>query len=285
VNGASGALVTLARISEGSGGERIREPIPGAADFARFTSIAVHDLRSPLQVISGFAALLERLYGPRLDDQGRDFVRWILAGAARMEALMAGLLVYAQIGAGPVEVAPVDLGSVVQDVMTALADTGAAGGGEVTWDGLPVVAGNADQLRHLLRNLVTNALRFVADDTTPAVQITAQNSVDGWCVAVADNGIGIDPAAREDIFEMSTRLHSQERYPGSGMGLAICRRIVTAAGGRIWVDAGDNGGSVFRFTIPPGTIPPGTVPHSTVPADTLRPDTLPSDTLPPDIGD
>ncbi len=163
---------------------------------------------------------------------------------------MAGLLAYAQIGASPVVIAPVDLGSVVQDAITGLADTMAAGGGEVTWEALPVVVGNAEQLRHLLRNLVTNALQFVAEGTRPVVNITAENWVDGWCVAVADNGIGIDPAAREDIFEMSKRLHSQERYPGNGMGLAICRRIVSAAGGRIWVDPGHEGGSVFRFTIP-----------------------------------
>jgi light-regulated signal transduction histidine kinase (bacteriophytochrome) len=112
------------------------------------------------------------------------------------------------------------------------------------------VVGDAVQLRQLFQNLVANATKFVADGTTPDVHVSAERLPDGWCVTVADNGIGVDPARREEVFGMFRRLHSREDYDGTGIGLAICKRIVVRQGGSIWVDANPSGGSWFRFTIP-----------------------------------
>ncbi|MGH9277640.1 MAG: sensor histidine kinase, partial [Acidimicrobiales bacterium] len=228
------------------------DPVRSSEELLEFASIAAHDLRSPLQVISGFAALLERGYGPALDERGREFIGWISASAARMEALIDALLEYARVGAAP-EPVPVDLECVVEDAVGRLGAEIARTGATVTWDPLPVVAGEPGRLTQVLQNLVANAVRFVAEGTAPVVHITAHREDDPgapWCVSVTDNGIGVDAVQREAIFALFKRLHAQDRYDGTGVGLAICRRIVEMAGGRIWVEPAEGGGSTFRFTVP-----------------------------------
>lgn len=207
-------------------------------DLAHFASVAAHELRSPLQVISGFASLLDRSQAQALDERGRDCVHWIVNGAARLDALIDDLLAFARIGAGEAVAVPVDLAELLDP------------DDRVTQGPLPTVVGDPQQLRQLLQNLVGNACKFVAPDTPPHVRISAERDDQGWCISVADNGVGIDPDQRKEIFEMFRRLHSREQYDGTGIGLAICKRIVDGHGGRIWVEANAAGGSVFRFTIP-----------------------------------
>ena len=207
------------------------------ADLAHFASVAAHELRSPLQVISGFASLLERSQAEALDDRGRDCVRWITNGVARLDALIDDLLAFAGVGAGERVAAPVDLAGLLDPDE------------RVSHGPLPTVVGDTQQLRQLLRNLVGNACKFVAPGTTPRVHLSAERGEDGWCVSVADNGVGVDPERASEIFEMFRRLHSREQYDGTGIGLAICQRIVEGHGGRIWVEPNPGGGSVFRFTL------------------------------------
>ncbi len=226
-----------------------RELMRSNEELAVFASVVAHDLRSPLQVISGFASLLSRVEGKGLGDQGLEFVRWISWSAAQMETLIDGLLTVARVDAEPGP-ALVDLGSVVQDVATALEARAAASGATVTWGPLPVVTGDRIHLNQLLHNLVANAVTFVHPGVAPVVHIAAERTDGGWCIAVSDNGIGIDPVVREEVFNMFTRLNPDDGYEGAGMGLAICKRIVERAGGRIWVDAASGGGSIFRVVIP-----------------------------------
>ncbi len=208
------------------------------ADLAHFASVAAHELRSPLQVISGFASLLARSQGEALDERGRDCVHWITNGVARLDTLIDDLLAFAGVGAGERVAVPVDLAAALEPDE------------RVTHGALPTVIGDPQQLRQLLQNLVGNACKFVAQGTTPRVHVSAERTDDGWCVSVADNGVGVDPARAGEIFEMFRRLHSREQYDGTGIGLAICERIVDGHGGRIWVEPNPGGGSVFRFTLP-----------------------------------
>lgn len=209
------------------------------AELAHFASVAAHELRSPLQVISGFASVLERSQADRLDERGRECVQWIVDGAARLDTLIDDLLAFARVGAGRAVREPVDLGTLVD-----------ADDARVTHDYLPTVVGDPHLLRQLLQNLIGNGCKFVAPGTAPHVHVSAERLDGGWQVSVADNGVGVAAAQRDEIFEMFRRLHGREQYDGAGVGLAICQRIVDGHGGRIWVDPNPGGGSVFRFTIP-----------------------------------
>lgn len=213
------------------------------ADLADFAYLAAHDLKSPLQAISGFASLLgER---SQLDERGQECVGWILDGASRMNALIDDLLSFCKVSAGPPVMVEVDLTGALADVLAEIAASDA-----VTSDPLPVVIGDPVQFRELLLNLISNGAKFVGEGVAPRVHVTAERTPQGWAIAVADNGIGIDPAHRHRIFGMFNRLHSRERYPGTGIGLAICQRIVERRGGRIWVGENPGGGSRVCFTVP-----------------------------------
>nr|MDQ6911060.1 ATP-binding protein [Actinomycetota bacterium] len=215
------------------------------ADLSTFAYLAAHDLKSPLQAISGFATLLRDR--TELDDHGREFVGWILDGAARMDALIDDLLTFCKVSTDEPVMADVDLDAVLVDILNEFEN---GPDRVVTSDQLPTLSGDPVQFRELLLNLVANGAKFVAPDVTPKVHLTAARVPRGWQVDVVDNGIGIDPAHRERIFAMFNRLHARERYPGTGIGLAICQRIVERRGGTIWVEDNPSGGSRFCFTVP-----------------------------------
>lgn len=217
-------------------------------DLAHFGSVAAHELRAPLQAISGFTDLLARRYGATLDHQGRELVEWILRGTANMSDLIDDLLRYAQAGTVEVETGPVDLEAVVA---AAAGDT-EGGPRTVTWQHpLPVVVADPAQLTLVLHNLIGNAVKFVAAGVTPRVVVGARATDESWVVTVDDNGIGMPAADRERAFGMFSRLDARSRYEGTGIGLAICKRVVERAGGRIWVEDNPAGaGTRFSFTIP-----------------------------------
>ena len=226
------------------------------ADLGQFATIAAHDLKSPLQVISGFAGLLEQTHGDVLDEKGAEFLAFILKGATRMNVLIDDLLAYARVGADRRPPVAVALDQVVEEVRAVLDAELAASGGSLVSDPLPVVAGDPAQFVHLLGDLVANGLKFVAPGVPPVIRVSASRMVNAWCIDVADNGIGIDAKHRTHIFGMFQRLH-QNDYDGTGIGLAICKRIVEHRGGSIWVEENPQGGSRFRFTVPddPGALP------------------------------
>ena len=217
-------------------------------ELQRFATVASHDLREPLRVVSGFAELLRRRYGDRLEGDGVQFVEAITGGVARMDEMISDLLAYARAGRQDAPREDVDVQALVEGTLAGLDVAIREAGAEVHVEALPTVTGDHRALSQLFQNLVANAIKF-AGDRPPRVRIWAAEVPGAWRFSIRDNGIGIAPAEAERIFGMFTRLHSSERYPGTGVGLAVCQRIVEAHGGRIWVEEAPGGGSQFMFTI------------------------------------
>jgi len=228
--------------------EHAEEVARSNADLARFASVVAHDLKSPLQVISGFAEMLGETHGDVLDERGREYVSYIVKNAARLNRLIDDLVSWARVGADrrPPEVVPLD--RVLAEVRARLADDIAASGASVVSVALPEVTGDATQFVLLLHHLVANAITFVAAGTRPDVRLSASRMADAWCIEVADNGVGIEPEYRSQVFGIFQRLPRPGE--GTGIGLALCQRIVELRGGAIWVEENAGGGSRFRFTVP-----------------------------------
>jgi light-regulated signal transduction histidine kinase (bacteriophytochrome) len=199
---------------------------------------------------------LARRYGDELGPEARRFVEAITGGVARMDEMISDLLAYARAGRADQPLAPVDMGDVVRDALDGLGRAIDEAGAEVEVEPLPMVNGNAAALRQLFQNLIANAIKFVVNGP-PRVRIWAAEVPEGWRFSVRDNGIGIEPEQADRIFGMFTRLHGAERYPGTGVGLAVCQRIVDVHGGRIWVEPAPGGGSQFMFTIARAPTPGG----------------------------
>jgi PAS domain S-box-containing protein len=219
------------------------------AELDRFALVASHDLQEPLRTISGFAQLLQRRHGDRLDQEAREFVDYVVDEASRMQDLMNDLLAYARIGHAELRLETLDSNALVEEVESSLAQTIAETRAEVVVHPLPNVQADRRQLGQVFQNLISNALKF-CEREAPRVDISAAPSGAAWLFSVADEGIGVDPSQAERIFEVFGRLHPPSRYDGSGTGLAICERIVERHGGRIWFEPRPGGGSVFSFTLP-----------------------------------
>jgi PAS domain S-box-containing protein len=241
-------VVQLVDVTEQRQAER--ELTRSNAELSSFAYLAAHELKSPLQALSGFASLLDRVHGPQLDPQGREFVGWIVDGASRMDALVETLLSYCSVDTAETVLAPVALDEVVAEALAQLDGEVRCRAAIVTVDPLPLVTGDPVQLGQLLQNLLANALKFVPKGRRPQIHVSAARDADAWTVTVADNGIGVDDDARERIFAMFERLHPRERFKGTGIGLSICKRIVERRGGTIWVEPDPAGGSRFRFRLP-----------------------------------
>ncbi len=219
------------------------------AELERFAQVASHDLQEPLRTVSSFVQLLAKRYGEHLDETGRRYINYAVDGAERMRALIHALLAYSRLERQEVptdaEVAlPKILARVQSDLHAAITSTRA----EITSEELPTVVGNEGQLAQLLLNLIGNAIKYRRDEP-PRVHVSAFDEGDHWRVSVADNGIGIEPKYFERIFVVFQRLHTREIYEGTGVGLAICKRIVERHGGRIWLDSRPGEGSTFHFTV------------------------------------
>lgn len=221
-------------------------------ELSQFAYIASHDLSEPLRMVSSYLGLLRRRYHGKLDQDADEFIEYAVDGAARMRQLIEGLLEYSRAGRSEEPAEPVPLSLVTADVLRSLAVAMVDSGAEIEIGDLPTVMGNRGQLEQLLQNLVANALKFNGDGRA-RVWVFAEGEAHGMTqIAVADGGIGIAPEKREHVFEMFQRLHDREAYEGTGIGLAVCRKIVERHGGRIWVDGREGGGTVFRFTLPSG---------------------------------
>ena len=228
---------------------RTRELQRSNVELAQFASVVSHDLRSPLQTISGFAELLGERYRDTLDPKAVEMLDHVVDGARRMEALISDLLRLSRVGHGELDAQPVDLGQVLEGVRTDVAGELGRRAATLTWDPLPVVPADAGQMTQLLENLVGNGLKF-SGDKPPRIHVSATPDNGFWVISVRDEGIGIAPAHRDDIFEMFRRLHTDSQIPGTGIGLAICKKIVERHHGRIWVESEPGRGSTFRFTLP-----------------------------------
>ena len=219
------------------------------AELAQFAYVASHDLSEPLRMVSSYLQLLRRRYHGQIDEDADEFIDFAVEGANRMRALIEDLLAYSRAGRGA-EPRPMDLGHVMADVLSSLAAAVADARAQVSIGPMPMVLGDRLALAQLLQNLVANALKF-RHGPGACVWIAAEREHDGmWRFTVADDGIGIDPRHRDRVFKMFQRLHDREAFEGTGIGLAICRKIVERQGGRIWVDGREGGGTVFAFTLP-----------------------------------
>ncbi len=223
-------------------------------ELERFAYIASHDLQEPLRKIIGFAELLERRHADQLDEQATTYLGHLVDAAHRQRSLIVDLLAYSRIGRRPLEQQPVDLTEVCRDVaadLSVLADDVDA---TIDIAELPRVVGDRQRLTELMTNLFSNAIKYRRSDEPPHVTVSGLPTDPGWCeISVADNGIGIDEQYREQVFEVFRRLHPRSAYPGSGIGLAICRRIVEQHGGTIRLEASGAGGTDVRLTLPVDT--------------------------------
>ena len=218
-------------------------------ELQQFAYIASHDLQSPLRTISGFSQLLQSEYGGVLSEQADDWIERIVQATQQMQTLINDVLEYSRIGTHARPFRPVPFGEVLRDTLALLDGSIRDLGAVVTWDELPVVTGDRSQLVQVMQNLISNALKYHGSET-PRIHVSAGRTDDEWVIGVRDNGIGIDPRHHERIFEIFRRLHNQRDYPGTGIGLAVCSRVVYRHGGRIWVESQPGQGSTFFFTIP-----------------------------------
>jgi PAS domain S-box-containing protein len=218
-------------------------------DLERLARIASHDLREPLGVVIGFLELLERRYPDRLGDDGMQFVSAALSGARRMHKLTHGLIDLSRLAGAEARYEIVDCGAIAAEVIRDLGAAIDGSGASVTVGELPVVRADREQLARVLENLIANAIKFRADEPLRVTVEGRALSRGSWEISVADNGLGVDPAHAERVFEMFGRLHPSEAYTGAGVGLAVCRHIVERHGGVIRVEPVAPRGSRFVFTL------------------------------------
>lgn len=219
------------------------------AELEQFAYIASHDLQEPLRVVVSFLQLLEKRYGEQLVGDGKEFLDYAVDGSRRMQRLINDLLDYSRVGTRSKRFAPVNIELALKNALLNLNVAIEESAAEVTFDALPTVPGDASQLTRLFQNLIANALKF-HDVTPPRVHITANEREGEWLFSVRDNGIGIAPEHRDRIFAVFQRLHTRAEYPGTGIGLAICRKTVELHGGHIWVASQAGEGSTFFFSLP-----------------------------------
>lgn len=220
------------------------------AELQQFAYVASHDLQEPLRVVASYTQLLARRYRGRLDADADDFIEFIVDGVSRMQELINDLLTYSRVGTRGGEPAPVDCGAVLADVLANLRASIEQTGARVTRDALPRVQVDGTQLMQVFQNLIGNALKFHRPGTSPRVHVSATRDGDEWTLTVADDGLGIAPEFHDRVFVIFQRLHTRDRYPGNGIGLAVCKKIVERHGGRIWIESRPGEGASIHFTLP-----------------------------------
>jgi len=229
--------------------QRTDELARSNSELQRFAYVASHDLQEPARTVATFCELLSNRYKAQLDDKAREWIGYAVAGARRMQGLVAGLLEYSGLQGPTRSLAPTDCAGVVAEAIANLRISIDEVRAEVSHDPLPVVTADASQLAHLFQNLIANAIKFRGNQP-PRVHVSAERHGDEWTFSVRDNGIGIEPRHCQQIFDVFKRLHPEGQYPGTGIGLAICKRVVEQHSGRIWVESEPGRGSVFYFSLP-----------------------------------
>lgn len=219
------------------------------ADLEQFAYVASHDLQEPLRMVSAYTQLLAERYHGKLDEQADKYISYAVDGAARMRSLIQDLLAFSRVGRQETDVRSTDcneiVGQATQDLQAAILESGAV----VTHGHLPRLWASSSQLKQVFQNLIGNGLKFRRSEA-PIIHISAEKQRAEWIFSVADNGIGISPDHVEDVFTIFNRLHTRREYPGNGIGLAICKKIVEGHGGTIRVVPNEGGGSIFKFTLP-----------------------------------
>ncbi len=218
-------------------------------ELQQFAYVTSHDLREPSRMVINFLGLLERRYAEQLDETARSYIRYAVDGSQRMEVLIDDILAFSRVDSRARLFTEVDMNDVMSTVLEDLSSSLNENGATVTFDHLPTVRGDCSQLVQLLGNLIGNALKYRSDES-PVVHVAVEREHEAWRFSVIDNGIGIERQYHERIFQMFQRLHTNDTYPGSGIGLAIAKKIVERHGGRIGVESEPGKGSKFFFTLP-----------------------------------
>lgn len=219
-------------------------------DLEQFAYVASHDLKEPLRMVTSFVQMLKRKYEGRLDLDADDYIRYAVDGAARMHSLIDDLLTYSHVDRKTEPFELTDLNVVLRKVVQNLAELTRESSASITALELPTVMADPIQMGQLLQNLIANAIKYRDPAVPPRIRIEAEQGEGHWIFSVQDNGIGIAPEFSERIFKLFQRLHTKEEYPGTGIGLAICKRISERHGGRIWVESSPGRGSTFYFALP-----------------------------------
>jgi PAS domain S-box-containing protein len=248
----SGAVIGYTKVlSDETARKQLQDSLTESnAALEQFAYVASHDLQEPLRTMGSYAQLLSRRYKGAVDPEADEFLGFIVDAAKRMSALVEGLLSYARSATRDDRPSSVALDEDLEAALSLLTQAIEESGGVVTHEALPVVQADRGQMVRLFQNLVSNALKYRHPDRPPQVHITARKVGSEWLISLQDNGIGFDPKYAATIFAPFKRLHSDQEYSGTGVGLAICKRIVEREGGRIWAESRPDEGSTFHFTLP-----------------------------------
>lgn len=255
VNRASTRLLNERDAAQSALRDNIRQLEETNRELEQFAYVASHDLREPLRMVSSYMALLERRYGNVLDEQAHEFLAFAKDGAVRMDCLVRDLLDFSRIGriADPLICNPV--GTLVERAVDALQIAIKEAGAEVkVQPNLPTILCSAGEIVRVFQNLIGNAVKFRSPERNPVVEVACRRQGETWQFSVADNGIGIEPIYYDRVFMIFQRLHTRDKYEGTGIGLAVCKKIIEGSGGRIWVEGKPGLGSTFFFTLPVGSI-------------------------------
>jgi len=228
---------------------KVDELAQSNAELEQFAYVASHDLQEPLRMVAAYTELLAERYRGKLDGDADKFIGYACEGAQRMQVLIQDLLAFSRIGRKENALASVDCNAVMRHVVQTLSTSIEQNGGTVTYGSLPEVWADNTQMVQLFQNLVGNAIKFRGKEP-PAVSVQAEKQDHEWLFSVTDNGIGIAAEDVQRIFAVFQRLHTRAEYPGNGIGLAICKKIVERYGGRIWVESQPGCGCTFKFTLP-----------------------------------
>ena len=247
-------LITMQDITEQKRAEqelarRAEELSRSNTELEQFAYIASHDLQEPLRMVSSYCQMLQRRYHDKLDSDATEFIDFAVSGAKQMQALINDLLLYSRVGTQEKRFAETDCNAVLDQVKKNLRMAIDESQAVVKHDPLPIAVADDSQLVQLFQNLIGNAIKFKGEET-PEICVEAESRNGDWVFSVADNGVGIDADFEERIFVIFQRLHTKSEYPGTGIGLSICKKIVERHGGRIWVDSQPGKGSKFYFTLP-----------------------------------
>jgi signal transduction histidine kinase len=262
--GEDGTPTNLIGVLEDISGRRAQALVEAERDFLaktndelkEFAYVASHDLQEPLRTITAFVELLNEDHRSALDAEGREYLDFIGEAAARLQRLINDLLTYSRMSSGSEEITRLNLRRIVNDALENLYAALEESRARVEVDPLPEIVGQASRLVLLFQNLIGNALKFRRAGVEPMVRIRAREAANHWEVSVEDNGIGIPAEQHERIFRLFHRLHASSQYEGTGMGLAICTRIVERHGGRLWVKSEPGEGTSFHFTLAKAWLPP-----------------------------
>lgn len=219
-------------------------------ELEQFAYIASHDLQEPLRVVSGYTQLIKRRYAGQLDAEAEEYIDFTVEGVKRMQALINDLLAYARLTTRGREFKSTDLAKLTKQVLLYLAPVIDEASATIEVGSLPTVMGDASQLTQVIQNLLSNALKFRSTERPVTIKILAERKSEDWVISVEDNGIGIAPEYKDRIFVAFQRLHTRDHYPGNGIGLAICKKVIERHHGRIWVEPAPRHGTVFYFTLP-----------------------------------